>query len=237
MPCATSESIKEFSSGNCDRNPENAGSWAWAYRRMFVFDCLVLKDRGAANPSYASNVTCCTTDGCNVPIPGEDEVTELALNEPLQPTGYESSAVGQRILDDMLTCYQNMALGEMISEEVPPAVQPIKYYAMTNLQYDGTVQPTVCYAAKKDVCKSDANDCSPEELLSGRWVWEYGYMSLYECYEQRWNVSTGVLSADWNVTCCASDLCNRPDAMNDAITQVKFKQQRLITSQTQSTSV
>lgn len=198
-------------------NPGTSSRWAWVYQRLTMFDCLALKKE--LNPMYASNVTCCTTDGCNAPIAEVDSVKQQPRTGPAIVLAAET-----------LTCYQSMQLGETISEAVPPAVHPIvvdaqnpvwgSYGMPVDLMvpwYHGT---PVCYTAKIDVCKAAGKGCALADSDHGRWMWSYSVTKLSDCYLQQWDASNGATSAVHSVTCCATDLCNSPDAGNDTVTQV-----------------
>lgn len=188
----------------------------WAYRLLPVSQCLELQQHAG---SIETNVTCCSTDGCNAPDPQQDPITQrLLLAEPVP------QAVN-------ITCYKSMYVGESITADVPPAVYPVTFDAKTThfeVQYPAAasywrsvaVDPVVCYSARVDVCAAGTKACSAEEEAAGNWVWQYDAMPLSQCYQQQWAASRGSLAHLQGVNCCVSDLCNRPNPADDNSTQV-----------------
>jgi hypothetical protein len=182
---------------------QNQDTWAWGYRRLSMFDCLLLKEE--ADPRYGSNVTCCTTSGCNAPLPEEDTETQQLATEPVPAAAAT------------LTCYKSMDLGELIAAEVPPAVHPVTVDAQRLVWGSGAADPMVCFAARGDICQSDGQDCTLADTDASRWRWKYDVMAVSECYQQQMDAAAGVLQ---NISCCTTDLCNKPEPALDNSTQV-----------------
>jgi hypothetical protein len=198
--------------------------WApqWAYRRMSVSDCLLLQ-QSKWYDELETNVTCCSTPGCNAPDPQQDPDTQT-LSFHHQPTALPQA--------DNITCYKSVHLGETISGDVPPAVHPVTLAAKRapfERQYYAA-DPVMCYSAKVNVCAAGNKDCSAEDEATGLWVWQYDAMPLSQCYRQQWAASTGKLPHLQHVNCCGSDLCNMPNPADDNTTQVISADHALLSS-------
>jgi hypothetical protein len=200
--------------------PERAGVPAWAHRYIRMYDCMLMQEdiSPRAGPlEHVSNVTCCNTDGCNAPLP--EAAAQQVIAAPLA-----------QVASGSIQCYENMQLGELISTDVARAVRPRDFnisrgwvppYNAQDHHFAGTGFSDVCYSARVDLCATGGKSCSAAEAAAGVWEWQYSLESLSRCWQQQWEVANGVLLSHQHVTCCASDLCNKPDPALDPATQVR----------------
>jgi hypothetical protein len=207
--------------------PERVGVPSWAHRYLPMHECMLMQEDVSprAGPlKSVSNVTCCNTDGCNAPLP--EAATQQVLAAPL----------ALELASNTMQCYESMQLGELISQDVPRAVRP-HYFDKSEVtvslrgwtprshtgdfHYHGTAFTYVCYSAKVDLCATGGKSCSALEAAAGVWEWQYSLQPLPSCWQQQKGVANGTLLSHQHVTCCVSDLCNKPDPALDPVTQVR----------------
>jgi hypothetical protein len=215
-----------FEDATC--TPDRVGLPAWAHRYLPMYECMLMREDVSprAGPlKGVSNVTCCNTDGCNAPLP--EAATQQVLAAPL----------ALELASNTMQCYESMQIGELISQDVARAVRPRDFdtsyvtlsllrgwtprYHSGDVHYYGTAFTYVCYSAMVDLCATDGKSCSALEAAAGVWEWQYSLQPLPSCWQQQKGVAKGTLLSHQHVTCCVSDLCNKPDPSLDPFTQVR----------------
>ncbi|KAF8064592.1 hypothetical protein HT031_003393 [Scenedesmus sp. PABB004] len=202
---------------SADSGPD--GAQRWRYEHATLAAC---KARAAA--AGDDSVLCCTGhDGCNLPDPARDNITELVLTAA--PPGQER-----------LTCFASVSSAASSSPDLaglPPAALPARFPRDQRVR-SWTDQegwhPTVCawYDVNRCTLQRGALGtlaCTAEQLAAGGvWGTVYSATTAAECHRRQWLAAHDTTQGGEPDTrawrCCATDACNAPALRGDNGTAV-----------------